>query len=33
MGTGGAAVTLAFFAYGIVHYRLRLLSPKVAYEQ
>jgi predicted MFS family arabinose efflux permease len=33
MGTGGAAVTLALFAYGIVHYRLRSLSPKVAYEQ
>ena len=33
MGAGGAAVTLAFFSYAIVHSRLRSLSPTVAYEQ
>lgn len=33
MGAGGAAVTLAFFSYAIVHARLRSLSPTVAYEQ
>ncbi|MBW2543494.1 MAG: MFS transporter [Deltaproteobacteria bacterium] len=33
MGAGAASVALALVAYGVVHSRLRSLSPSLAYEQ